>query len=187
MSDTMLNDSSQHDQAALRAIVARNPRKMTLQLARELGVPEVEIIRAFPDDRAVELEPARVVEVIVRLADVGPVTVIVSNGAATLETHGTFGGFSESGPWFNVQNESLDLHLQIDRLGSLFAVEKPGHMDGTPTCSLQWFDTTGQAAMKVFLNFGSALTPSRKAWFDDIRTSCRRQLQGSAATDSESA
>ena len=32
---------------------------MTLQLARDLGVPEVEVIRALPDDRAVELDATR--------------------------------------------------------------------------------------------------------------------------------
>jgi putative heme iron utilization protein len=35
----------------IRDAVEKNPRKMTLQLARDLGVPEVEVIRAFPPDR----------------------------------------------------------------------------------------------------------------------------------------
>jgi putative heme iron utilization protein len=43
----------------IRAAVEKNPRKMTLQLARDLGVPEVEIIRAFPPDRVMELDIAR--------------------------------------------------------------------------------------------------------------------------------
>jgi hypothetical protein len=37
----------------IRAAVEKNPRKMTLQLARDLGVPEVEVIRAFPSDRVI--------------------------------------------------------------------------------------------------------------------------------------
>ena len=43
----------------IRAAVEKNPRKMTLQLARDLGVPEVEVIRAFPADRVTELDMAR--------------------------------------------------------------------------------------------------------------------------------
>jgi putative heme iron utilization protein len=43
----------------IRAAVAKNPRKMTLQVARDLGVPEVEVIRAFPADRVAELDGAR--------------------------------------------------------------------------------------------------------------------------------
>jgi len=43
----------------IRAAVEKNPRKMTLQLARDLGVPEIEVIRAFPADRVMELDIAR--------------------------------------------------------------------------------------------------------------------------------
>jgi putative heme iron utilization protein len=43
----------------IRAAVEKNPRKMTLQLARDLGVPEVEVIRAFPTDRVMELDIVR--------------------------------------------------------------------------------------------------------------------------------
>jgi len=43
----------------IRAAVEKNPRKMTLQMARDLGVPEVEVIRAFPADRVMELDIAR--------------------------------------------------------------------------------------------------------------------------------
>jgi putative heme iron utilization protein len=48
----------------IRAAVEKNPRKMTLQLARDLGVPEVEVIRAFPSDRVMELDIARWEELI---------------------------------------------------------------------------------------------------------------------------
>ena len=41
----------------IRSAVEKNPRKMTLQLARDLGVPEVEVIRAFPSDRVIRLGP----------------------------------------------------------------------------------------------------------------------------------
>ena len=43
----------------IRAAVEKNPRKMTLQQARDLAVPEVEVIRAFPTDRVMELDIAR--------------------------------------------------------------------------------------------------------------------------------
>lgn len=39
----------------IQAAVEKNPRKMTLQLARDLGVPEVAVIRAFPADRVMDL------------------------------------------------------------------------------------------------------------------------------------
>jgi putative heme iron utilization protein len=43
----------------IRAAVRENPNQMTMLLARQFGVPEVEVLRAFPGDRAVELDPGR--------------------------------------------------------------------------------------------------------------------------------
>jgi putative hemin transport protein len=158
----------------IRAAVAKNPRKMTLQLARDLGVPEVEVIRAFPPDRVIELAIARWEELLRSLEALGAVRVLVSNGAATMEVDGQFGGFSTAGEFFNVQTDSLDLHIRWPQLAAVFAVEKPGHMDGTATRSFQFFDQTGAAAFKIFLNFGGPIPPEREAQFIELRTRFKR-------------
>src|SRR5947199_8592920 len=137
----------------IRAAVTKNPRQMTLQLARDLGVAEVEVVRAFPPDRVTELDAARWEELLRSLELLGPVRVLVSNGAATVEVDGQFGGFSTTGEFFNVQTDTLDMHLRWRQLGAAFAVVKPGHMDGTGTRGFQFFDRDGAAAFKVFLNF----------------------------------
>lgn len=153
----------------IRAAIEKNPRKMTLQLARDLGVPEVEVIRAFPDDRATELDITQWRELIQHFENFGPVRVLVSNGATTIEVDGAFGGFSTSGEFFNVQTDTLDMHIRRQQLAAVFAVEKPGHMDGTATRSFQFFDQSGAAAFKVFLNFGGPITPERESLFHELR------------------
>jgi putative hemin transport protein len=158
----------------IRTAVAKNPRKMTLQLARDLGVPEVEVIRAFPPDRATELDIARWEELLCSLEALGSVRVLVSNGATTIEVDGQFGGFSTTGEFFNVQTDTLDMHIRWQQLAAVFAVEKPGHMDGTATRSIQFFDQAGAAALKVFLNFGGPISPERMAWFSEMRTKFQR-------------
>jgi putative hemin transport protein len=158
----------------IRAAVEKNPRKMTLQLARDLGVPEVEVIRAFPVDRVMELDMDRWEELLRSLQTLGPVRVLVSNGATTIEVDGQFGGFSTAGEFFNVQSDSLDMHIRWQQLAAGFAVEKPGHMDGTATRSFQFFDQTGAAAFKVFLNFGGPIAPEREARFIELRTKFKR-------------
>jgi putative hemin transport protein len=142
---------------------------MTLQLAREFGVPEVEVIRAFPDERAVELDITRWEDLMRGFDAFGPVRVLVSNGAATVEVVGQFGDFSTTGEFFNVQTESLDMHLRWQELAAAFAVEKPGHMGGQTTHSFQFFDRAGSAAFKVFLNFGEAISPERLRVFCQLR------------------
>ena len=154
------------DPAALRAAFQRNPRKMTVQLAREVGVPEVEVIRALPDGLATELDAARWEELLRAFEPLGGVHVIVTSGAATLESFGDFGNFSVfghgDGRYFNVQTKSLDLHLRPAALASIFAVEKPGHMDGVNTLSFQFYGHDGASAFKVFLTFGGSAPPPEK-------------------------
>jgi putative heme iron utilization protein len=158
----------------IQSAVSQNPRKMTLQLARELGVPELAIIRALPDNRAVELDIGRWEELIRSLEALGKVHVIVSNGGATLEAIGQFGNFSTWGEFFNVQTKTLDMHIRWPELAAAFAVEKPGHMDGVNTLSFQFFDKQGAAAFKVFLTFGGSVPPpERVAQFIALRDQFR--------------
>jgi putative hemin transport protein len=158
----------------IRAAIAKNPQKMTLQLARDLGVPEVEIIRAFPADRVMELDIARLEGLLRRFEALGSVRVLVSNGTTTIEVDGTFGGFSMAGEFFNVQTDTLDMHIRWQQLATMFAVEKPGHMDGMATRSFQLFDQTGAAAFKVFLNFGGPISPEREATFSELRSKFKK-------------
>jgi putative hemin transport protein len=164
-------ETSERIQAAIR----ENPNQMTMLLARQFGVPEVEVVRAFPDDRAVELDAQRWEQLIRRLEAFGMVHVIVSNGGATLEAQGLFGNFSTTGGFFNVQTATLDMHIRWQEIGSVFAVEKPGHLNGQPTLSFQFFDRSGHAAFKVFLNFGGRIPPAKAEQFAQVRETFRKR------------
>jgi putative heme iron utilization protein len=154
----------------VREALERNPGTMTMQLARHLGVPEAEIVRALPEGRAVELDAGRWEEIIRSFEVMGTVHVIVSNGAATLESVGQFGGFSTWGDFFNVQTKKLDMHIRWPQLGAVFAVEKRSHLsDEVTTLSVQFFDRSGQSAFKVFLNFGGKPTTQRQQQFVALR------------------
>ena len=158
---------------AIRAALHDHPSEMTMQLAKRLDVPEAEVIRRLPDGRSVELDLARWQEVFAAFEQVGTVHVIVSNGAVTCETVGEFGGFSVWEEFFNVQSKTLDMHLRYRNLGSVFAVEKPSHMDAGRTLSIQFFDLAGGAAMKVFLNFAGKPKPERVKAFEELRARFR--------------
>jgi putative hemin transport protein len=153
----------------IQAAIRENPNQMTMLLAHQFGVPEVEIIRAFPDDRAVELDAGRWEELIRSMGAFGKVHVIVSNGGATLEANGEFGHFSTTGDFFNVQTKSLDMHIRWREIGAVFAVEKPGHLDGKKTLSFQFFDRSGHSAFKVFLGFGGSILPEKAEQFTQLR------------------
>jgi putative heme iron utilization protein len=154
---------------AIRSALRDHPGEMTMQLAKRLEVAEAEVIRRLPDGRGVELDLSRWQELFTAFEAVGTVHVIVTNGAVTCETGGEFGGFSVWEEFFNVQSKTLDMHIRYRNLGSAFAVEKPSHMDGGRTLSVQFFDLTGCAAMKVFLNFAGKPKPERLTAFEELR------------------
>ena len=154
----------------IRAAYNRNPRQMTVQLARELGVGEVEVIRPLPAGMARELDVSRWEQIIRSFEALGKVHVIVTNASVTLEAFGVFGNFSTFGQYFNVQTKDLDMHIRPATLAAAFALEKPGHMDGINTLSFQFYDTAGSAAFKVFLTFGGKAPPPEKlAMFNELR------------------
>lgn len=68
-----------------------------------------------------------------------------------------------------MQTDSLDLHIRWRELAAAFAVEKPGHMGGPATYSVQFFDRAGTAALKVFWNFGEPIPAERLQRFGQVR------------------
>jgi putative hemin transport protein len=159
-------------QSALR----KSPGQMTLQLARDLDVPEVEVIRAMPGEVSVELDMTRWEELFQSFPELEKVHVIVSNASVTCEVVGEFGGYSTWGEFFNVQTKTLDMHIRHAKLAAAFAVEKPSHMDGVNTLSFQFFDQEGASALKVFVVFGGQKAPpERVAQFQRIRDAFRKK------------
>jgi putative heme utilization carrier protein HutX len=163
-------DVKEDKREAIRRKIQENASRMTIQIARELGVPEIEVIRAMPQENVVELDVSRWEELIRSFEQLENVHVIASNGSVTLECFGQFGNFSTWDEYFNVQTKTLDLHIRHKTLAGVFAVIKPGHMDGVQTVSFQFYDQSGSAAFKVFLTFGGkAPSPEKMALFTSIR------------------
>jgi putative hemin transport protein len=187
------NGLSGEKRQQLEAVLRDNPSQMTLQLARQFGVPEVEIIRALPGGRSIALDAGRWEELLRSFEELGQVHVIVTNGATTCEVNGQFGGFSTWGEFFNVQSPSLDLHIRWRELAAAFVVIKPGHLDGNEeplpevaapsnlvgrrvTLSVQFYDRRGESALKVFLNFGGTVSAERAAQAEAIVQRFRKGL-----------
>lgn len=139
---------------AIREAYNEDRSQMTLMLAHKLRVPEVDILRALEGDTARELDGSRWEEIIRAFEPLGEVTVIVSNGATTIEVFGQFGKFFNKDGFLNIRTDSLDMHIRGWELASVFAFRKPSHLDKHESLSFQFFDQRGTAAFKVFLNFG---------------------------------
>jgi putative heme iron utilization protein len=158
----------------LRAVIAENPRHMPPVLARQFGVPEVEVLRVYPPGKAVELDLSRWRELIESFEELGLVHIIIASGAAKLYGQGRFGQFNTFGDYITVQTESLDMYIRWGELKTAFAVERIGFRSGEPTLSFQLFDQAGTAAFKVYLNFSAPPTAEQTARFAELRDRFRR-------------
>ncbi|MBX3003007.1 MAG: hypothetical protein KF821_06875 [Anaerolineales bacterium] len=162
-----LNDIERAE--AIRGAYERDRKQMVLVLARQLGVPELEVVRVMPSELVTELDADQWEPIIRSFETLGDVHVAVSNTGVTLESVGTFGKFSNTQGFFNVQNDPLDMHIRASSLGSIFAVVKPSHTDGKDALSFQFFDRQGHAVFKVFLTFGGKdPSPERLAQYQEI-------------------
>jgi putative heme iron utilization protein len=169
MSATTATETTTELHQRIRAVLDQNRSAMTVMIARQLGVPEVEVIRAMIPDSATELDIARWEELIHAFEPLGNVHVISTNSAVTLEVFGQFGNLSTWGDFLNVQTKTLDMHIRKPTIAAVFAVKKPGHMDGVPTLSFQFYTQRGDSAFKVFLTFGTtAPSAEKQAQFNDL-------------------
>lgn len=126
--------------------------RMTMMAARKFGVPERTVVEALVGHWPIlRLRDGAFRELVEAMADLGVMRVFVRSRAAVIESVGTFGGFSESGPFFNVQTDTLDMHILHAEIGAVYAVEKVGHDSTFVTHSFQFFDTSGDAGFKAFL------------------------------------
>ena len=146
-------ESAEKDVAgAIRDWFAVEPSRMTMMAARKFAVPERSVVEAlvetWPIDR---LRDGAFADLMEALPDLGLMRVFVRSRAAIIESVGHFGGYSESGPFFNVQTETLDMHILRDEVAAIYAVRKTGHDSTYATHSFQFFDRAGDAAFKAFL------------------------------------
>ena len=132
--------------------IEEHPSAMTSQIARTLDVPEVEILRAQEGQSCWELRAKEFQDIVREFEHMGKSHVFCTNKYAVLEAFGEFGGFSVTGPFFNVQTESIDMHIRYEGIDSIFCLEKLGHFDRKPTYSVQFYSPEGDAVFKVFLS-----------------------------------
>jgi len=155
---------------AIRDWFAEDPSRMTMMAARKFAVPERAVVEALVGTWPIQrLRPGCFPELMDGLAGLGLMRVFVRSRAAIIESVGHFGGYSESGPFFNVQTDTLDMHILHAEIAAAYAVRKVGHDSNYATHSVQVFDHAGDAAFKAFLWEGFPdVPPARVAAFDDL-------------------
>ena len=137
---------------SIRGYFRDDPSRMTMMAARKFEVPEQAVVEALRGIwPIVRLREGAFRELMDALPALGLMRVFVRSRAAVIESAGTFGGLSETGPFLNVQTETLDMHILHTEIESIYSVRKIGHDSDFVTHSFQFFDRRGDAAFKAFL------------------------------------
>ena len=150
---------------SIRAYFEGDRSRMTMMAARKFAVPEQAVVEALVGHwPIVRLRDGAFGELMDALPDLGTMRVFVRSKAAIIESVGQFGGYSETGPFFNVQTDTLDMHIFPAEIHAIYAVEKWGHDTQLATHSFQLFDHAGNAAFKAFLweNFPDVPPPGSR-------------------------
>jgi putative hemin transport protein len=137
---------------SIRSYFHDDPSKMTMMAARKFGVPEQRVVDALVGTwPIVRFREGIFRDLMETLPTLGVMRVFVRSRAAVIESVGEFGGYSETGPFFNVQTDTLDMHIIQAEIGPIYSVVKVGHDSTFVTHSFQFFDKAGDAAFKAFL------------------------------------
>lgn len=137
---------------SIRGYFREDRSRMTMMAARRFQVPERVVLDSLTGDwPVVRLREGVFRELMDELPGLGLARVFVRSRAAVIESVGTFGGYSDAGPFFNVQTDTLDMHILHAEIASVYSVVKDGHDAAGVTHSFQFFDHVGDAAFKVYL------------------------------------
>jgi len=148
---------------AVRAWFREDSSRMTMMASRKFDVPEQAVVAALIGQwPIVRLRDDGFRDLMEAMPGLGTMRVFVRSRAVVIESVGAFGGYSETGPFFNVQTESLDMHILPEEIATMYAVEKRGHDSDNATHSFQFFDRRGDAAFKAFLWEGFPNVPAER-------------------------
>jgi putative heme utilization carrier protein HutX len=120
------------------------------QVARDYAVSTFEVVRALPPEHHDIVPGARFQDVMRALTEWGEVLFIVHTPDIVLECVGKVPPGSIGRGYFNLHGDSpISGHIKADNCAHIAFVTRP--FMGRRSCSLQFFNGTGEAMFKVFV------------------------------------
>ncbi|MCE9650907.1 MAG: hemin-degrading factor, partial [Parvibaculum sp.] len=118
-------------------------------LLTKFKLPRLQALRLAGERRARGVDTASLRNILTAAGQSGtPIMVFVGNPGMIQIHTGPVKELKAMGPWFNVLDDSFNLHLREDRVASAFVVWKPTD-DGVVT-SLELFDAEGELIASLF-------------------------------------
>lgn len=127
-----------------------HPKTRIRDAAGALGVSEAELLATSLGETVTRL--AGDWRALIRLLPaLGRCMALTRNEYAVSEVRGEYGGIELDGHVGQVLGKAIDLRIFLRAWTHGFTVEEPGAAGGTPRRSLQFFDASGTAVHKIFV------------------------------------
>ena len=150
MTDTTLEVTETLEQRVAH-ILEEEPKLLPTAIAEKLGVSEVEVVAAFPNDMAVMLDGSRAQEILEGLVGWGPVTTIVHSFGSIFEVKAPFPKGKVARGYYNLMGKDGELHghLKLDNVKNIALVSKP--FMGRESHYFGFFCEQGNNIFKIYL------------------------------------
>jgi putative heme utilization carrier protein HutX len=140
--------------AQLKERLAANPDGIIETLAREHGVTTLEATRMLPPQHCRWAGADDFGAVMADLTQWGDVLMIVHTPNIVLECKGAIPPGEFGRGYFNIHGDGpIGGHIKAERCAAIAFVRRP--FMGRDSCSIQFFDTGGDAMFKIFVRRGA--------------------------------
>src|SRR5262245_59621346 len=145
-----MSDSNPAPRQPLAERLKQNADGILELIARDYGVTTFEVVQALPVAHRAIVPGSRLEEILRALTEWGEVLFIVHTPDVVLECAGKVPPGSFSRGYFNLHGDSpIGGHIKVDNCAHIAFVSRP--FMGRPSCSLQFFNRSGEAMFKVFV------------------------------------
>lgn len=148
-----------------------NPNAMPSQAAAELGVSELAVVLALPEEQMSQFPLTNKDELLSCLPHWGPMTTIVAVSGSIFEFKGEFPQGKYAYGYYNLitEGDGLHGHLQLDSLTAIVLVSRP--FRGKESHSINFFGSEGEMIFKVYLGRDSkrVLLPDQVTRFKALK------------------
>lgn len=155
----------------VRQMLADKPDGVIEAIAREVGVPTLAVLEQIPADQRTGVAPEMFEPLWQEMAGWGTVLFIVHTPDIVLECEGSLPVGSFCHGYYNIHGDSpIGGHIKAANCRAIQIVDRAFH--GRRSCSVQFFNGTGEAMFKVFVrrDAGRELIPGQLAAFEVLKS-----------------
>ncbi len=151
-------------------LITENPERLPADIAAELAVDEIEVIRHLPENMVTLLDGSLFETVVKDIKDWGDILTVIDVDGSIFELKGSFPKGGMKYGYYNLSDRRTPLkgHLKPDAISLIALVSKPFH--GVDTRSVQFFSHSGRCVFKVYLsrNEQKQILPEQQERFEAL-------------------